>query len=321
MVGLLVSKYKDKYKLIERLTQVNSIAVIGEAMVELSDQVNELKFSGDSLNTAIYLKRELNNKEKIVAYFTALGDDSVSEMMINYISSEGISTDYIEKKTNLKPGAYKIQTNNKGDRSFKYWRNESAAKTLFSKPNKVKFEDLLKFDLIYISAISVAILPSNIQEDLLNFIFEYQKKGGLIVFDSNYRKILWKSKIVARSEIKKYWKIADVALPSVDDEKELFDLETDEDVVNNLVKLGVKFGALKRGDQGPYSLCGNKESNTYNIVSKVEDTTAAGDSFNGAYLASLINGFSHKNSLISGHKLASKVIKYNGAIIPFDTLE
>tara|TARA_B100000795_G_scaffold9074_1_gene6452 strand:- start:104 stop:574 length:471 start_codon:yes stop_codon:yes gene_type:complete len=146
-----VSKYNYEEGIIERLTQVNSIAVIGEAMVELSDQVNELKFSGDSLNTAIYLKRELINKEKIVSYFTVLGDDSVSGKLINFMSSEGISTDYIERKANLKPGTYKIQTNDKGERSFKYWRNESAAKTLFSKPSKVELDDLLKFDLIYLS--------------------------------------------------------------------------------------------------------------------------------------------------------------------------
>ena len=316
MVALLVSKYNFEEGFIKRLTQVNSIAVIGEAMVELSDQVNELKFSGDSLNTAIYLKRELIDKEKIVSYFTVLGDDSVSKKMIKYIYSEGISTDYIERKANLKPGAYQIKTNDKGERSFKYWRKESAAKTLFSKPSKVELKDLLKFDLIYLSAISVAILPSNIQEDLLNFLSKYRKKGGLIVFDSNYRKILWKSNMSARSMIAKYWKIVDVALPSVDDEKNLFDFENEEDVVTNLVEFGVKFGALKRGAKGPCSLSFNNDNNTYEIVSKVIDSTAAGDSFNGAYLASLLNGSSQLISLLNGHKLASKVIKYNGAILP-----
>ena len=313
-----MSKFNYENKLIEKLMQVNSVAVIGEPMVEISDQVNELKFSGDSLNTAIYLKRELDNKKKVVSYFTALGDDPVSQQMIDYISSESIETDFIERRANLKPGAYQINTNDKGERSFKYWRNNSAAKTLFSDPSSVKFEDLLKFDLIYISAISVAILPINIQEDLLHFLTEYRNNGGLIVFDSNYRKTLWKSKKVARSVISKYWQIVDIALPSMDDEKELFDLQNEEDVVNNLVKFGVKFGALKRGEKGPYSLSSNKQSETYIAVTSVIDTTAAGDSFNGAYLASLINGFSQSISLVYGHKLATKVIKYNGAIIPVD---
>jgi len=239
-----VSKFNYENKLIEKLMQVNSVAVIGEPMVEISDQVNELKFSGDSLNTAIYLKRELDNKKKVVSYFTALGDDPVSQQMIDYISSESVETDFIERRANLKPGAYQINTNDKGERSFKYWRNNSAAKTLFSDPSRVKFDDLLKFNLIYISAISVAILPINIQEDLLHFLTEYRNNGGLIVFDSNYRQILWKSKKVARSVISKYWQIVDIALPSIDDEKELFDLQNEEDVVNNLVKFGVKFDKI-----------------------------------------------------------------------------
>ena len=318
MVALLVSKYNYQNEIITRLKQVNSVAVIGEAMVELSNKINELKFSGDSLNTAIYLKRELNNKEKTVSYFTALGDDSISQKMIKYISSEDVNTNFIERRVNLKPGKYQININNEGERSFQYWRNESAAKTLFSKPNHVKFEDLLKFDLIYISAISVAILPSNIQEDLLVFLADYRKNGGLIVFDSNYRKILWQSKKEARAVISKYWGIVDIALPSIDDEKKLFDIANEKDVIDNLVKLGVKFGALKRGDKGPYSLNGDNESNSYKAASEIVDTTAAGDSFNGAYLAALINGYSQIISLMNGHKLATKVIKYNGAIIPID---
>ena len=48
-----MSQYSYENKLIEKLGLVNSIAVIGEAMLELSDHTSELKFAGDSLNTAI----------------------------------------------------------------------------------------------------------------------------------------------------------------------------------------------------------------------------------------------------------------------------
>jgi len=301
--------------LIEKIRLTNSIAVIGEAMVELSDNTDQLNFAGDSLNTAIYLKRELHNKKNTVAFFSALGNDLNSEKMIKFIESEGLTTNFIERRVNSGPGKYKIVTDKKGERNFHYWRDESAAKTLFSKPCAVKFQNLLEFDLVYITGISVAILPRKIQEDLLHFFSEFKQKGGLIAFDSNYRKTLWKSKKVARIMIKKYWQIADIALPSLDDEKDIFDLNTQDDVVNNLKQLGVKFGALKRGSKGPYSLTDNTNSFKYTIVTNTKDTTAAGDSFNGAYLASLINGSSQDISLIKGHKLASRVIQNFGAII------
>ena len=301
--------------LIEKIRLTNSIAVIGEAMVELSDNTDQLKFAGDSLNTAIYLKRELHNKKNTVAFFSALGNDLNSEKMIKFIESEGLTTNFIERRVNSGPGKYKIVTDKKGERNFHYWRDESAARTLFSKPCAVKFQNLLEFDLVYITGISVAILPRKIQEDLLHFFSEFKQKGGLIAFDSNYRKTLWKSKKVARIMIKKYWQIADIALPSLDDEKDIFDLNTQDDVVNNLKQLGVKFGALKRGSKGPYSLTDNTNSFKYTIVTNTKDTTAAGDSFNGAYLASLINGSSQDISIIKGHKLASRVIQNFGAII------
>lgn len=301
--------------LIEKIRLTNSIAVIGEAMVELSDNTDQLNFAGDSLNTAIYLKRELHNKKNTVAFFSALGNDLNSEKMIKFIESEGLTTNFIERRVNSGPGKYKIVTDKKGERNFHYWRDESAAKTLFSKPCAVKFQNLLEFDLVYITGISVAILPRKIQEDLLHFFSEFKQKGGLIAFDSNYRKTLWKSKKAARIMIKKYWQIADIALPSLDDEKDIFDLNTQDDVVNNLKQLGVKFGALKRGSKGPYSLTDNTNSFKYTIVTNTKDTTAAGDSFNGAYLASLINGSSQDISLIKGHKLASRVIQNFGAII------
>jgi len=240
--------------LIEKIRLTNSIAVIGEAMVELSDNTDQLKFAGDSLNTAIYLKRELHNKKNTVAFFSALGNDLNSEKMIKFIESEGLTTNFIERRVNSGPGKYKIVTDKKGERNFHYWRDESAARTLFSKPCAVKFQNLLEFDLVYITGISIAILPRKIQEDLLHFFSEFKQKGGLIAFDSNYRKTLWKSKKAARIMIKKYWQIADIALPSLDDEKEIFDLNTQDDVVKNLKQLGVKFGALKRGSKGPYKI-------------------------------------------------------------------
>ena len=301
--------------LIEKIRLTNSIAVIGEAMVELSDNTDQLKFAGDSLNTAIYLKRELHNKKNTVAFFSALGNDLNSEKMIKFIESEGLTTNFIERRVNSGPGKYKIVTDKKGERNFHYWRDESAARTLFSKPCAVKFQNLLEFDLVYITGISIAILPRKIQQDLLHFFSEFKQKGGLIAFDSNYRKTLWKSKKAARIMIKKYWQIADIALPSLDDEKDIFDFNTQDDVVNNLKQLGVKFGALKRGSKGPYSLTDNTNSFKYTIVTNTKDTTAAGDSFNGAYLASLINGSSQDISLIKGHKLASRVIQNLGAII------
>ncbi|MDA9611370.1 PfkB family carbohydrate kinase [Gammaproteobacteria bacterium] len=56
-----------------------------------------------------------------------------------------------------------------------------------------------------------------------------------------------------------------------------------------------------------------------NVVDVV-DTTAAGDSFNAAYLASRFNGLSQKEACKAGHFLAGSVVQTKGALLPKDSL-
>ena len=51
-------------------------------------------------------------------------------------------------------------------------------------------------------------------------------------------------------------------------------------------------------------------------VSKVVDTTAAGDSFAAAYLAARLDGIAPVEAALAGHRLAGVVIGHRGAIIP-----
>ena len=51
-------------------------------------------------------------------------------------------------------------------------------------------------------------------------------------------------------------------------------------------------------------------------MNNIIDKTSAGDSFNGAYLASRLEGKTIEKSIKKAKKLASKVIMKKGAIIP-----
>jgi 2-dehydro-3-deoxygluconokinase len=48
------------------------------------------------------------------------------------------------------------------------------------------------------------------------------------------------------------------------------------------------------------------------------DTTAAGDSFNGGYLAARLNGLGPVEAARFGGRVAAAVIQHRGAIIPLD---
>ena len=64
------------------------IACVGEAMVELAlDTAGtsaQVGFAGDTLNTAIYLVREIRGAHD-VAFVSAIGTDTMSDRMANFI--------------------------------------------------------------------------------------------------------------------------------------------------------------------------------------------------------------------------------------------
>lgn len=302
------------------------IACIGEAMVELTlgnqqQSSAQIGYAGDSLNTAIYLKRLISDAADL-AYITVLGNDPLSNRMATFIQSESISTRFVSRSANRAIGLYAIETDERGERSFSYWRSQSAARTLFQQGDSLDFSALSQLDVACLSAISLAILPVSVRHALLEELDRLRANNGLkVVFDSNYRPALWESQAQAQRDVESAWRITDIALPSVDDEMALFGDANEEAVLKRITDYGVQQGALKRGAAGPLSLDEqritlpstdtNPESG-FNVV----DTTAAGDSFNAGYLSQKLFGASDIDSLRAGHHCAVRVIAHPGAIIP-----
>lgn len=286
------------------------ITCIGEAMVEitLAEAAAPLGFAGDTLNTAIYLRRCLGSEHE-VSFVTVLGSDPVSDQMIRFIADQGISTGRILRHRERLPGIYAIATGENGERSFLYWRENSAARCLF----QGGFDVLDGVDVIYFSAITLAILPEDRRSDFLKWLEGW---GGLVAFDSNYRPRLWETSDTARRAVEWAWLRADIALPSLEDEIALFGDRDEQAVLRRLRSYGLRKGALKRGEVGPVPIADGSRFNTDFPAAKcVLDTTAAGDSFNGAYLAALLTGRPEEEALAEGHALALKVIAKRGAVV------
>lgn len=286
------------------------VACVGEAMIELSirDTEAQVGVAGDTLNTAIYLKRTA--PQLSVDYVTCLGDDPFSARVREFITEQDIGCDTIRTIPGKSPGLYAITTNDEGERAFTYWRNASAAREMFQVAGGYDFSVLTQYDVIYLSGITAAILPNSVRLALIEWL---SNSGSRVVYDSNYRPKLWEDKATAQQITRQFWSAADIALPSIDDEMDLFD--EDAPTVAKRFSNASTQGALKRGDQGPLSL-GETVDQTYDSAPKVVDTTAAGDSFNGGYLGALLSGKSQGDALKAGHDCAARVVQYRGAIIP-----
>jgi 2-dehydro-3-deoxygluconokinase len=278
----------------------------------------QLGVAGDTFNTATYLKRLLPDAD--VAYVTLVGRDALSDVVFQRVEAERLNTETVGRCSGKTVGLYAVTVDGRGERSFTYWRSQSAARDLFGRSSKISLDRLSSFDLVYLSGITLAILESSVRDELFQWAATYRAAGGLIVFDSNYRPALWESPDLARDATARMWSLCDVALPSASDEKELFGDRSDASVIERIKNSGARSGCLKRGELGPKSLHHPEVSLVSAAPRNVVDTTAAGDSFNAGFIATYIGGEGIESCMRAGHQLASEVIMHRGAIIPVDKM-
>ena len=302
------------------------IAVIGECMVELRRAGQGLLaqgFGGDTLNTALYLAR-LGSQALAVHYVTALGQDGFSSQMLAAWQQEGIHTDWVLRLADKAPGLYLIDTAADGERSFTYWRSDAAARYWLAQPEgEAILAALSQCDLVYVSGISLAILPPASRQRLLEGLAAARARGARIAFDNNYRPRLWESQEAARQTYTAILALTDLAFLTLDDDVALWGDSDEDQCLARTQALGVDEIVIKRGAE-PCLIVRQAERCEVPAVAlpkaRVIDTTAAGDSFSAGYLAVRLTGGDAESAAKRGHLTASTVIQYRGAIIPREAM-
>jgi 2-dehydro-3-deoxygluconokinase len=288
---------------------------IGECMVELrpvADGHLKRGFAGDAYNTAVYLKRSAPEIE--VAFLTATGDESLSDAMVETWRAAGISDRLVFRIPGERPALYLIETNAKGDRKFHYWRSETPAKEwLRLLMARGGAQVLDQADLVYVSGISLAILS---HADRLAAI---QLLGSLktrVAFDPNIRPALWKSMDEARHTFEAMVKAAAIVLPSRQDYQLMYGMDDPQAQIEFTAMLTQGEIALTCDEDGVRLRMGETVVPLPTQAVQVVDTSGAGDSFNGAYLAARLRGQSPLDAAKAGLAMAARVVAQPGAIIP-----
>jgi 2-dehydro-3-deoxygluconokinase len=293
-----------------------SLLSIGECMVEMAatgDGTFRQGFAGDTFNMAWHARRALGSDWQ-VDYFTAVGDDPLSTRMLSFMEAEGVSTRYAQRLERRMPGLYLIELNN-GERSFSYWRETSAARAL-ADDDVALIAAIADADAIFFSGITLAILKPDRRARLLEVLAGAKARGAMVAFDSNIRLRLWPDFAALREAIREAAKVSILALPTVPDETELFGEANDEDVVRRYLEDGVREIVVKAGPEPALVVWsdGRRLVGPEKQVTPV-DTTGAGDSFNGTYIAARLGGDGPEAAARKAHAVAGRVIQAYGALV------
>lgn len=289
------------------------VVCIGECMVELAPAdvpgLFGMGFAGDTFNTAWYLRRRLPPGWQ-VDYLTAVGTDAVSDRFMAFAESAGLGTAHVGRRPDRTLGLYLIELTGT-ERSFAYWRGQSAARTLAQDPAALDAA-LEGATLAYLSGITLAILPPDDRATLLSRLAEHRAKGTCIAFDPNIRPRLWPDPATMRDAIMQAAAVADIVLPSYSDEATHFADPTPQASADRYQKAGAKEVIVKDGEN-PILAGLHKIPPT--PAPQVIDTTAAGDSFNAGFLAARLTGASLPDAVRAGANLAARVIGGRGALV------
>ena len=271
------------------MTSANiDIVCMGEAMVEFT-RMNSSKsealyirgLGGDTSNCAISAARQGVK----VAYLSAVGDDQFGKIAIDTWLTEGIDVSQVFVDPNSPTGIYFIDPVPKG-RNFTYYRAGSAASRMSSISSSQTI--LSRTAILHLSAITqaISIAPNEPSFEAIDIV---KKNGGRISYDTNLRLNLWGLE-EARRVINKTLTQADILLPSLDEAQILTGLDNKEDILNFYLQFEPEILALKCGSEGAIVIFEGRKEYIPALNVNAIDTSGAGDTFAGAFLAQIIQG-------------------------------
>ena len=264
------------------------IVCMGEAMVEFT-RMNRSKgealyirgLGGDTSNCAISAARQGVK----VAYLSAVGDDQFGKIAIDTWLTEGIDVSQVFVDPNSPTGIYFIDPAPEG-RNFTYYRAGSAASRMSSISSSQTI--LSRTAILHLSAITqaISIAPNEPSFEAIDIV---KKSGGRVSYDTNLRLNLWGLE-EARRVINKTLTQADILLPSLDEAQILTGLDNKEDILNFYLQFEPEILALKCGSEGAIVIFEGRKEYIPALNVNAIDTSGAGDTFAGAFLAQIIQG-------------------------------
>ena len=232
--------------------------------------------------------------------------------------AEGLGVDHVLTDESRLPGLYAISVNATGERSFMYWRQNSAARGTFScNYIDATIAAVAKADLLYFSLITLAVMVDDM-ERIVDLCRAVRAGGGKVAFDTNYRPALWPSVQVARLYCDAIRPHVDIALSGIEDEAALFDDRLASAAIDRWRTAGASEVVIKLGIDGCAASDGDDILHFPIVPCPVVDTSGAGDAFNGGYLAARAEGHGLGVAIEWGQRVAGWVIGRSGAIPQID---
>ena len=295
-----------------------AIVSIGEPLIEFNrpkdgDGRTWLQgFGGDSQNVAIAAARQGAS----AGYLTSVGQDWMGDAFLELWKNEGVDASKVRRHPTA-PTGVSFVTHGPAGHKFDYLRKNSAASLMT--PDDVPEDYIAGARFLHVSAIGQAI--SDTARAACKTAIEAARAAGIRVsYDTNLRLRLWDLD-TARAEIHATIPLCDVALPSLDDSRQLTGLSAADDIADFYLELGAPLVALKMGSEGALLALPGRHIRIAPHPVEALDATGAGDTFDGAFLARLLEGDDAETAARYANVAAALSTTGYGAVTPIPRRE
>ncbi|MFC8831207.1 sugar kinase [Streptomyces sp. NPDC057137] len=299
-----------------------SVLSLGEPLLEFnaaaegtleSSTAFRIGFGGDTSNMAIAARRSGAS----TGYLTRVGDDAFGQALAELWRREGVDTTHVVTEPGGATGIYFITRHGDGKHAFTYRRAGSPASRLT--PADIPERAIAAARLLHISGITQAISPSAC-DAAFHAMETARAHSTLVSYDPNHRPALWPV-ARARAIVMRSAELADVVLPNLDEGRLLTGVHEPADVLAEFAARGPAIVALKMGADGV--LLGTEGRTTHVPAHRVvpTDATGAGDTFDGAFAARLLDGDSPLEAARYAVIAAALTTTGHGAVGPIPDAE
>lgn len=289
------------------------ILALGEPLIEmvrLTDQIDgrpayRQSVGGDTLNALVAAARQGG----ATGYLSAVGSDPFGEDILALCDHEGIDRSNILVRPEDPTGVNFIHPHPAGRRFF-YARRGSAASHY--SVSDLPQDAIANARILHVSAVSLAISPE-MRRAVLQAAKLAKDSETLVSFDLNLRLNLW-SLDTARQTIEAFLPLADIVLPSDDEANTLLGTCDPKAQIAHFQRHGARYVLLKRGRQGAVLATSVDQFEIRAPQADAVDSTGAGDSFAGAFLAYLLETGNETEAARRAAIVAAGTVSGYGAI-------
>ncbi|MEG1631951.1 MAG: sugar kinase [Hydrogenoanaerobacterium sp.] len=272
------------------------------------DSVTEysLAVAGAEFNVAVGLAR----LEHHVTYLTKLGSDPFGKLIVNTLSQNKISSEFVRYSDERSTGFMLKGSVSKGDPEIFYFRKNSAASTLSK--GDIDAVDFGSYSFLHLTGILPALTPST--REAAFYLVEKAHKNGLTVsFDPNLRPQLWSSREDMIKVVNELAAKADIVFPG-EAEGEILCGSRNPDIISDFyLKLGAKAVVTKLGSSGAYAATATERCMVNGFtVKKVIDTVGAGDGFAAGTISALMEGKALPEAVLRGNAIGAVQVMSRG---------